>query len=61
MQTGFGFVDKMAMVLPLNQPFERKRDQQADRDREQMQEEVARAVWRFMGSMDVEQREPPAG
>jgi hypothetical protein len=57
-KAGFGIVHEMPVVLPLDQAFQRKSDQQADRDGEEMQQEVAPAVRRFVGSVDVDHKAP---
>lgn len=56
METYFGFVDKMAVVLPLDAAFEAERDQQADSDGREMKEEVAPAVDGLVWGMHVDHR-----
>jgi hypothetical protein len=52
-ETGLGVVDEVAVVLPLDEAFERESDQQADGDGGEVKDEVAYAVDGFMGWMDV--------
>jgi len=54
-EAGVGVVDEMAMVLPLNDAFEREGDQQADGDGGEVEKEIAPAVHGFVGGVDVQQ------
>ena len=53
-EAGFGFVDEMAVVLPLDEAFEAESDQEADGDCQEMKQKVSPAMNRFMGRVYVD-------
>ena len=55
-KAGFGIMDEVTAVLPLNDAFERKGDEQADGDRGEVKKEIAPAVHGFVGRVDVQQK-----
>ena len=53
-KAGFGFVDEMAVMLPLDAAFKAEGDEKADGDGQDMKQEIAPAMNGFMRGMDVE-------
>jgi len=53
-EAGFGFVDEVAMVLPFDETFEAKRDEETDGDCQEMKQKVSPAMNRFMGRVYVD-------
>ena len=53
-KAGFGFVDEVAMVLPLDETFEAEGDEEADGDGEEVKQEVAPAMDGFMGRVYID-------
>jgi hypothetical protein len=52
-KAGFGVVDEVTVVLPLDEAFERKRDEQTDGDGGEVKDEVAYAVNGLVGWVDI--------
>jgi hypothetical protein len=53
-EAGFGLVDEMAVVLPLDEAFEAESDEKADGDGGEVEEKVAPAVHRLVWGMDID-------
>ncbi|NYF91700.1 hypothetical protein RBB79_18735 [Tunturiibacter empetritectus] len=53
-EAGFGFVDEMTVVLPLDAAFEAERDEQADGDGQEMKQKVSPAMNGFMGRVHID-------
>ncbi len=53
-EAGFGFVDEVAVMLPLDAAFEAESDEKADGDGEEMKQKVAPAMDGLMGRVYVD-------
>jgi hypothetical protein len=54
LKAGFGFVDEMAVMLPLDETFEAERDEKADGDCQEMKQKVSPAMNGLMGRVYVD-------